>query len=88
MISIAARATRGIKLDSRKQTRKAIMQLFKEQMKGLKERLNVSFDHHIINPNLIRNVIEQSCQWRGQFDVRRMAGLQRGRLFCRHWPLD
>jgi len=63
MVSIAARATRGIKLESRKQTRKAIMQTFKEQMKGLKERLNVRFNHHIINLNLIHNVIEQSRQW-------------------------
>lgn len=45
MILIAARATRGIKLDSRKQTRNAIMNMFKEQMKGLKERLNVCFKY-------------------------------------------
>ena len=69
MVSIAARATRGIKLESRKQTRKAIMQTFKEKMKGLKDRLNVCFDHHIINLDLICNVIEQSRQWRGQLDV-------------------
>ena len=51
MISIAARATRGIKLDSRKQTRNAIMKMFKEQMKGLKERLNVRFKHHLVDLN-------------------------------------
>lgn len=42
MVNVAARATRGIKLPSRKQTRQEIMRMFKEQMKALKERLNVS----------------------------------------------
>jgi hypothetical protein len=51
MVSIAARATRGIKLDSRKQTRNAIMKMFKEQMKGLKERLNVCFEHYLVDIN-------------------------------------
>jgi trans-aconitate methyltransferase len=41
MIDIAARATRGVKLLSRKQMRREIMRMFKEQMTGLKERLNV-----------------------------------------------
>ena len=88
MVSIAARATRGIKLESRKQNRKDIMQMFKEQMKGLKKQLNVCFNHNLINLYLIHNVIEQSCQWRGQFDVRCMAGFQRRCLFCCYWPLD
>lgn len=42
MINTAARATRGINLPSRKQTRNEIIRMFKEQMKALKERLNVS----------------------------------------------
>ena len=42
MVNIAARATRGLKLPSRKQTRNEIKRLFKEQMMALKERLNVS----------------------------------------------
>lgn len=42
MVNTAARATRGIKLPSRKQTRNEIIRIFKEQMKALKERLNVS----------------------------------------------
>jgi hypothetical protein len=41
MMEIAARAIRGVKLLSRKQTRKEIMRIFKEQMTGLRERLNV-----------------------------------------------
>jgi hypothetical protein len=40
-MEIAARAIRGVKLLSRKQTRKEIMRIFKEQMTGLRERLNV-----------------------------------------------
>jgi len=42
MVNIAARATRAVKFPSRKQTRQAIIRQFKEQMKALKERLNVS----------------------------------------------
>jgi hypothetical protein len=41
MVSVTAHATRGIKLPSRKQTRKEIIRVFQEQMKALKERLNV-----------------------------------------------
>ena len=51
MIAIAARATCGIKLDSQKQTRNAIMKTFKEQMKGLKECLNVCFESYLVNLN-------------------------------------
>jgi hypothetical protein len=40
-MEIAARATRGVKLLSRKQTRDEIMRMFREHMTGLKERLNV-----------------------------------------------
>ena len=42
MVNIATRATRGLKLPSQKQTRYEIKWMFKEQMKALKERLNVS----------------------------------------------
>jgi len=42
MANIAARATRGLKFLSRKQTRSEIIRAFKEQMKALKEQLNVS----------------------------------------------
>jgi len=41
MMEIAARATRGVKLLSRKQTRKEIMKMFKERMTGSRERLSV-----------------------------------------------
>lgn len=47
MVSIAACATRGSKLDSRKQTQNAIMKKFKEKMRGLKERLNICFKHYL-----------------------------------------
>ncbi|KAF8950694.1 hypothetical protein BDZ97DRAFT_1687043 [Flammula alnicola] len=43
MIAIASRATCGVKIPTRKQIRKEIIQTFKDQMKALKERLNVSF---------------------------------------------
>jgi hypothetical protein len=42
MVNITARSTRGVKFPSRKQTRQEIIKQFKEQMKALKERLNVS----------------------------------------------
>ncbi|KAF8869629.1 hypothetical protein BD779DRAFT_1430607, partial [Infundibulicybe gibba] len=41
MIDIIARANRGIILPNRKQAREDIIQLFKDQMKRLRERLNV-----------------------------------------------
>ncbi|KAF8891446.1 hypothetical protein CPB84DRAFT_1641003, partial [Gymnopilus junonius] len=41
MIEIAGRATREVKIPSRKQTRAAILKTFKEQMRALSERLNV-----------------------------------------------
>ncbi|KAF9456062.1 hypothetical protein BDZ94DRAFT_1178523, partial [Collybia nuda] len=41
MINIAACATRGIKLPDRKQTRTAILQEFKNQMRRLKDRMSV-----------------------------------------------
>jgi hypothetical protein len=41
MIDIAARATKGVKNLNRKQTREEIITLFRNQMKKLKDRLNV-----------------------------------------------
>ncbi|KAF9031027.1 hypothetical protein BJ165DRAFT_1339297 [Panaeolus papilionaceus] len=41
MINLAARATKGVQLPSRKQTRAEILRMFKEQMTALSERLNV-----------------------------------------------
>jgi hypothetical protein len=41
MIDVAARATDGVQIPGRKATRTEIMNLFKEQMSRLKERLNV-----------------------------------------------
>ncbi|KIM74771.1 hypothetical protein PILCRDRAFT_79704, partial [Piloderma croceum F 1598] len=43
MIGIAARATNGIIIPNRKATRQEIMNMFKNQLIHLKERLNVSF---------------------------------------------
>ena len=51
MVSIAAHATHSIKLNSQKQTRNAFMKTFKEQMKGLKECLNVCFEHYLVDLN-------------------------------------
>ncbi|KAI0373339.1 hypothetical protein BV20DRAFT_937980, partial [Pilatotrama ljubarskyi] len=42
MIDIAARATEGVKLPNRKQTRSAIIKMFKDNLTKLRERLNVS----------------------------------------------
>ncbi len=49
MMDVAARATRGLKHLSRKETRQRIIQLFKTQMKALSDRLNVCI---IINESL------------------------------------
>ena len=48
MANIAARVTRGPKFLSQKKTRNEIICAFKEQMKALKEQLNVFFISHII----------------------------------------
>lgn len=53
MVNIAARSTRGVKFPSRKQTRREIIKQFKEQMKALKERLNVSSILLLFNDYLI-----------------------------------
>ena len=42
MIDIAARATKGVKIPNRAQTRSEIIKLFKRNMTRLRERLNVS----------------------------------------------
>jgi hypothetical protein len=52
MIAVAARATRAIKLPSRKQTRKEIVRIFKEQMKALKERLIVRLVFFRFSPSV------------------------------------
>ncbi|PPQ83822.1 hypothetical protein CVT24_012453 [Panaeolus cyanescens] len=52
MIQLAARATRDVNIPSRKQTRSQILNTFKEQMKGLSERLNVG---HITCDNASNN---------------------------------
>jgi hypothetical protein len=41
MIAVASRATRGVAILNRKQTRAQIIALFKKQMKALQTRLNV-----------------------------------------------
>jgi hypothetical protein len=43
MIGIAARATNGIIIPNQKATQQEIMNMFKNQLIHLKERLNVSF---------------------------------------------
>ena len=55
MVNIAARATRGVKLPSRKQTRKEIIRTFKEQMKALKERLNMSSQSFLLSYLLLHH---------------------------------
>jgi len=47
MVDIAARATRGVKYPTRKQTRQAIIATFKKQMNALKNRLNVRYGFFI-----------------------------------------
>jgi hypothetical protein len=41
MVHVASRATRGVQIPNRKQTRDEILSIFKTQMNKLKERLNV-----------------------------------------------
>lgn len=52
MVDIAARATRGVKYPSRYQTRQAIIALFKQQMKALRDRLNVRLCFFLYPPVL------------------------------------
>ena len=46
MISIAARATKGVTIPNRKSTREEIVGMFRMQMTQLKNRLNVRFPLH------------------------------------------
>ncbi|KIL63972.1 hypothetical protein M378DRAFT_78896, partial [Amanita muscaria Koide BX008] len=48
MTDIAARATHGIKLLSQKQTRVEIIEIFREQMRRLRDRLNVDLRRTIL----------------------------------------
>ena len=59
MVEIAACSTKGVKFMSRKQTRKEIIQMFKEQMKGLKERLNVRESSFIVILQVSHRTTEQ-----------------------------
>ena len=87
MIQIAARATKDIPIPSRKQARETIIVKFKEEMKALRDRLNVhsisSLLHYLINLNL-----EQKSSWRSKSHLRCMAGLKCERLFCGNRALD
>lgn len=56
MIEVAARATNGVQIPSRKQTRAQIIRTFKDQMKALKERFNVSSMFIIQFNSLTRSV--------------------------------
>jgi hypothetical protein len=64
MIEVAARATRGVKIPGRKQTRQSIINMFKKQMQALRDRLNVclcSLAITIINHPAV--ALEQDCEW-------------------------
>jgi len=41
MINIASRAKNGVKIPAKKATRKEIIQLFREHLQDIKERINV-----------------------------------------------
>jgi hypothetical protein len=41
MIHVAARATNGVKIPDRRQTREAIISTFKQQLTALRDKLNV-----------------------------------------------
>lgn len=70
MINIAARATRGIKLPDRKQTREAIVKEFKNQMKRLKDRLSVRPSWNIRHVLYSRQTrLEQILYWGYMFDM-------------------
>lgn len=65
MIEVAARATRGVKIPGQKQTRQAIIDMFKNQMQALRDRLNVCqysfFPIILINHTVL--ALEQGCEW-------------------------
>ena len=58
MINIAARATNGVKIPDRRQTRQAIIDTFKRQLVALRDRLNVCkvlhYYRHALTFNLER----------------------------------
>ena len=57
MILIASRATRGVKILNRKQTRDELITLFKAQMHKLMERLNVRIYLYSVNPFMLINLL-------------------------------
>ena len=52
MIQTAARATNGVKIPNRRQTRQVIIDTFREQMKALQARLTVRYLRLIDNEPL------------------------------------
>ncbi|KAH7903418.1 hypothetical protein BJ138DRAFT_1020674, partial [Hygrophoropsis aurantiaca] len=48
MIDIAAHATNGVKISTRKQTRQAIIDTFKQQLTNIRNKLLVGFQAHLV----------------------------------------
>jgi hypothetical protein len=66
MIEIAAKATRGVKIPTGKQSRKAIINEFKKQMQALRDHLNVCIPLPNTKSILSLPVVEQACHQRDQ----------------------
>jgi len=70
MIEVAARATNEVNIPNRKATREEILDMFKNQMSRLKERLNVCqvlllmLSYYLLQP-----CSESSCDGRDQLDL-------------------
>ena len=68
MINTAARATSGVKIPNRRQTRQAIIDTFKEQLTALRVRLTVHYTLHagqsplIISWHLIYRVTQSKAK--------------------------
>lgn len=87
MIDIASCAKDGVKIPGRKATRAKIKRIFKNHLKDLKERLNVSSCPLPLWICSNLSIIECHCSWRSQHDVQWMAGFKYRWLLCRHRTL-
>lgn len=78
MIQIAARATKPVNIPDRRQTRQGIINMFKQQLSSLRDRLNVRGQTlpFCLSFLMYRSSLGKVCKRFDQPDLRRMASLQ------------
>jgi hypothetical protein len=67
MVDVASRATNGVKVPDRRQTRQEILDLFKRQMAHLKEKLNVCI--HSLLWYILIDILVQSTTVSGDINL-------------------